>query len=260
MSRQDAAMSKVPVTNTISLYTFTNHESKHSDTITVIVQNNQALFIDTAYPEYAQRVKKEIEQQGIKPEIIVLSHYHPDHVSGCSAFPECQIYASEFYLYNYDNCQVWEPDFTYLHPKQLIRDNDLLSFGDFELTFHHSPGHSKCGIITQITEEIIHVGDLIMITWDRKNSLPYITDGGSFESHIKSLELIKKLDPDAIVVPHGGLIDNKKRINALVEDRLYYLEKVLDSKGTLPMAECLKNDISWYDHLNFHDMNVIQLV
>jgi glyoxylase-like metal-dependent hydrolase (beta-lactamase superfamily II) len=91
MSRQDAAMNKVPVTNDVSLYTFTNHDAKHSDTITVIVHDNQALLIDTAYPEYAQRVKEEMQQQGIKPEIVVLSHYHPDHVSGCSAFPECQI-------------------------------------------------------------------------------------------------------------------------------------------------------------------------
>ena len=61
MRGQDAAMSKLPVTGNIPLYlyTFADNVAKYSDTITVIVQDNRVLLIDTAYPEYARRVKKE---------------------------------------------------------------------------------------------------------------------------------------------------------------------------------------------------------
>lgn len=262
MSRQDAAMKKETAADGICLYTFTDYEERHANTITVIVhsQEKQALVIDPSYPEFAERLKIDLQEQGITAEKIVISHYHPDHVSGCAALPQCEIHASEFYGYNYDNCQIWEPNFTYLRPTQLIRDGDSLTFGDFDLKFHHAPGHSKCSLMTEITDKILHIGDLIMICWDRKNSLPYISDGGNFEDHIKSLNHIKELDPDAIVVPHGEFIDNKTRLHALVDDRLYYLEKVLDSKGSLPLEQCVKNDISWYDHLEFHDTNIIHFL
>lgn len=262
MSRQDAVLKKEAVSENspVLLYTFTDYEEKHSNTVTVIIQDKRALLIDPSYPEFAAQVKEDLESQGIKPGIVVLSHYHPDHVSGCAELTPCDIYAGEFYESNYGNCQVWEPGFTYVRPNILIKDGDTLAFGEFTLKFFNAEGHSKCSLIVGITDKLFHVGDQIMTTWERKNSIPYVADGGSFEGHIKSLELIKKLDPDAVIVPHGGLVDNKNRIVSMVEDRLYYLEKVLNSQGALPLEECLKNDKSWYDHLDFHAINLLQLL
>ncbi|MCP5108843.1 MAG: MBL fold metallo-hydrolase [bacterium] len=264
MSRQDAVMKKeiVGEGNRIHLYTFTDYEQEHTNTLTVIVdeQAKGALVIDPAYPEFAEQVDRDLQTQGITVKAMVISHYHPDHAGGCSVLPKCAIYASEFYEYNLSNCQVWDPDLTYLRADHLLKDGDSLTFGGTALKFLHAPGHSKCSLITELTGKILHVGDLIMTTRERKNSLPYISDGGSFEDHIKSLELIKKMDPEAVIFPHGGWVDNKTRIHSLVDDRLYYLEKVLNSKGELPLNQCLKNDISWYDLLGFHDTNVMQLL
>jgi glyoxylase-like metal-dependent hydrolase (beta-lactamase superfamily II) len=261
MSRKDAVMRKESVLENIPvyLYTFTYHDDRHANTVTVIIQNRLALIIDPSYPEYAVRVKLDLEKQGIVPKVIVLSHYHPDHVSGCAVFTGCDIYASEFYPPNYDNCQVWEPGFTYSRPNKLIKGKDSLFFGKVELKFFQAPGHSKCSLITVINGKVFHIGDLIMITWDRKNSLPYIADGGDFDDHIKSLWRIIELDPDAVIIPHGGWVDNKSMIMSLVEDRLFYLEKTLSSHGSLPLERCLKNDNSWYDQLEFHDFNLVRL-
>jgi glyoxylase-like metal-dependent hydrolase (beta-lactamase superfamily II) len=265
MKRKDAAMKKTTVSDGFYLCTFSEYSEKHSNTVTVLVRtqaegDKRALIIDPAYPEYAEQVKADLQMQGIKPEVIVLSHYHPDHSSGCSVFPHCRIYVHESYENNYDNCQVWEPWYTYLRATHLIRGGDSLSFGDYLLKFHYAPGHSGCSIIIGINDKIFQVGDILMIGADKRQTLPYIADGGSIEEHIKSLELINKLDPDAIIIPHGGLIDSKKRIQDLVEDRVYYLEQVLKSKGELPVEKCLKNDISWYDNLEFHDTNIIHLL
>lgn len=260
MSRSDAMLSKVAVGDAITLYTFSDSDAKHADTITVIIQDKRALLIDTAYPEYAARVRDDLEQQGIKPEVVVLSHYHPDHVSGCAALPQCERYASEFYEYNYHNCQVWEPEFFYLRPKKLVRHADTLVFGGLELKFHHAPGHSKCGLFTELPGNILHVGDIIMIARDGKNSLPYIADGGGFKDHIKSLKLLEQLNPDAIVAPHGALVEGKENIRQHVENRVYYLEKTLESNGTRPLTQCLKSGISTYEFLDFHNTNIIRLL
>lgn len=271
MNRKDAIMKKLTVNDGFYLYTFTDYSEKHANTITVLIRNQlyqdgqhkelnkRALIIDPSYPEYMEKVKVDLQSQGIEPEIVVLSHYHPDHASGCVVLPHCAIYVNEHYENNYHNCHLWEPSYTFLRASHLIHSGDSLSFDDYKLRFHSAPGHSKCSIITEITNKIFHIGDLIMICVDRKNSLPYIADGGSFEEHIKSLELIKKLDPDAIVVPHGGFIDNKKKISDLVDDRIFYLEHVLNSQGELSIEKCLKHNISWYENLEFHDTNIIQL-
>lgn len=261
MSRKDAAMKKETVLGNIpvNLYTFTNHDDRHANTVTAVIQDGQALIIDPSYPEFAARVKQDLEVQGIMPKVIVLSHYHPDHVSGCAVFTGCDIYASEFYPPNYDNCHVWEPGYTYSRPNKLIKNGNSLIFGKVELKFFHAPGHSNCSMITSINGKVLHIGDLIMITWDRKNTLPYIADGGDFDGHIKSLRRIIELNPDAVIIPHGGWEDNKNRIQSLVEDRVFYLEKTLNSQGSLPLERCLKNDNSWYDQLEFHDFNLVRL-
>jgi glyoxylase-like metal-dependent hydrolase (beta-lactamase superfamily II) len=260
MSKIDAKLDKVTVIDGVDLYIFTDEEAKHQDTITVIVQDRRALLIDTGFPGYSRRVKAELEGQRIEPKIIVLSHYHADHAGGCPVFPGCDIYVSEYYEPSYNNCRIFEPQYTFIPPTQLIREGDELAFGDFKLKFLHSPGHSQCSIITQVTGSIFHVGDLIMMTKDKKASLPFISDGGNFAEHIKSLERVKKLDPGIIVVPHGGMVDKKEDIKKMVDDRVYYLEKTSSSYGTLPLPACLRGDISDYDYLEFHDTNLMRLL
>ncbi len=61
MSRNDAALNKVRIIEDVYLNIFTDRDAKHQDSITVIVQDGRAVVIDTAFPEYAERVKKDLE-------------------------------------------------------------------------------------------------------------------------------------------------------------------------------------------------------
>ncbi len=260
MDRNNAGLDKVKVTDGVYLYVFTDEDSKHQDAITVIVQDDRALIIDTAFPKYAERVKKDLEFYGIESKIVIFSHYHADHTAGGAVFSQCEIYANEFYELNYNNCRIWEPHYNFLRAQRLLRGGDHLTFGHFNLEFIHAPGHSKDSLITRITDQIIHPGDLIMMTKDKKASLPFIADGGNFQEHIASLRRLKELDPEILLLPHGGLVDNKEDISEMIEDRIYYLESTLGSFGTLPLPACLRNDISGYDFLEFHDTNLMRLL
>lgn len=265
MSFNDAEMIKTGVRENVDLYIFTNPEAEHGDAITVIRHENRALLIDTAFPEYSARVKADLGARGIEVAIIILSHYHADHASGCSVFPGCEIYAHRAYEPNYTNCLTWESRYTFRRPTHTVTGGDGLVFGTFNLEFIHAPGHSKDSIITRITGtgktfDIFHGGDLIMNTKDRYASLPFIADGGNFQEHTRSLELLKEPDPDILLLPHGGVVDNKEAIHEMIDDRLYYLERTFGSMGTLPLPACLKNDISNYRHLEFHDTNLMRLL
>jgi glyoxylase-like metal-dependent hydrolase (beta-lactamase superfamily II) len=260
MNRNDAELNKVKVIEDVYLYVFTHTEAKHQDAITVIVQDDRALIIDTAFPEYAERVKQDLEAVGIEPKIVIFSHYHADHTAGGAVFSQGEFYAGEAYELNYNNCRIWEPQYNFIRPQKLLRDGNRLTFGHFNLEFSHAPGHSKDGLITRITDKIIHPGDLIMMTKNKKASLPFIADGGNFQEHIASLGRLKELDPDILLLPHGGLVDNKEAIIEMIDDRVYYLESTLGSFGTLPLPACLRNDISGYDFLEFHDTNLMRLL
>lgn len=264
MNTKNSSMEKIMVRENLCQYFFPEDKALSINSIFAFINRSgspaKALLIDTAFPELAQMVKKDLEENGIQPEIVVLSHYHPDHSAGCTVFPGCPIYASEFYEDNLENCKRWEPTLTFLRATHLIKDGDTLSFGTFHFRFIHAPGHSHCSLMSIINHDVLHAGDLLMYEAGDKISLPYISMGGSFKQHIASLERIKTLNYNIMLIPHGHFLSDKEKIIEEIDDRIYYLKRVLNSNGTLPVAACLKRDISNYAHIETHDTNLIQLM
>jgi hydroxyacylglutathione hydrolase len=262
MNTKNTNMAKIKIRENLFQYHFPEDDNGEPNSIYVAIADHRkkALILDTAFRNCAESVKKDLEEQGIEPEIVVLSHYHPDHAGGTPVFKDCRLYASEYYPDNYENCQRWRPDLTFIPPTDLIKDGDTLTFGSFNFRFIYAPGHSKCTVLTLINEDVLHIGDLLMRSTDDMLTLPYISMGGSFNEHIRSLEKIKTLDYNLLAFGHGHLSGDKEKIAAMIDDSLYYLNRVSDSMGTLPLAVCLKNDISAYAHTDYHDNNLMYLM
>ena len=239
-------------------YFFDDNGEPNSIFAAVDETGKKALILDTAFPGSAEKVRKDLADQGIQPEIVVLSHYHPDHSAGLTAFKDCRIYAGEFYEDNYENCRRWSPDLTFIRPTHTLKNGDTLFFGTFRFKFFHAPGHSRCMMLTLI-DDVLYIGDLLMFGEDDKLCLPYISLGGSYNEYIESLERIKTLDYKLLILAHGHFLTDKDKINNRIDDYLYYLNRVKDSMGTLPLAVCLKNDISTYLHTEYHDNNLMYL-
>ncbi len=242
----------------------THNDGANSIFVCLDETRHKALLIDTAYPKNAEPVKADLITMGYQPEIITLSHFHPDHTAGCSVFPGCPIYASKFYEDNFFNCSRWEPRYQYIHPTRLLADGDFLAFGSFQLSFIFAPGHSKCSMLTLINNDLLHVGDLLMFNSEDKPTLPYISMGGSFKEHQTSLERIKhmayNMTFNTLLVPHGHVLNGKEVIAEQIDDRLFYLEKMMATKGETPLTACLKNNLSCYANPEFHDNNLLQIM
>jgi glyoxylase-like metal-dependent hydrolase (beta-lactamase superfamily II) len=262
MSSRSDEPEKIKIRDNFFQYFFKEDDSGEPNSLFVCIDDagKKALILDTAFERLAGKVKKDLEEQGIKPGIVILSHYHPDHAAGTSVFKDCRIYASEFYEDNYGNCQRWNPNDTFISPTDLIKDGDSLTFGSFQLKFRHAPGHSQCSVLTLINEDVLYIGDLLMFSEDDTLTLPYISMGGSFKEHSQSLEKIKTMDYNILICAHGHFLTDKGKITEAIDDWLYYLNRVSDSMGTLPLAVCLKKDIAAYAHTEYHDNNLMYLM
>jgi len=262
MTNSNENFQKIELRDNLFHYFFMKDDDGDANSIFVLIDQGRkkALILDTAFKNCAEKVKDDLSLQGIEPEIVVLSHYHPDHAGGTPVFSNCQLYASEFFQDNYENSQRWRPDLSFIRPSFVLKDGNSLDFGSFNLKFIHAPGHSKCMLLTLINDDVLHIGDLLMFTGEGSLSLPYISMGGSFKEYIESLKRIKTIDFNTLAVAHGYTISEKEKVNENIDDYIYYLTRVLNSEGNLPLIDCLKKDISDYARTEHHDNNLMFLM
>jgi glyoxylase-like metal-dependent hydrolase (beta-lactamase superfamily II) len=255
-------MEKIKIRENLYQYYFAaaNENSANSIFACLDETRHKTLLIDAAYPEYAERVKTDLVANGFQPEIVVLSHFHPDHTAGCSVFTGCPLYASRFYEDNYFNCTRWEPQYHYIHPTHLLTNGHQLSFGTFQISFIDAPGHSQCTKMIFINNDVLHVGDLLMFDNADKPTLPYISMGGSFKEHIRSLKQLKNMAYNTMIMAHGHPLNGTDCFIEQIDHRLFYLEKLANSNGEIKLEACLKTNLSYYANPEFHDNNLLQLM
>lgn len=225
--------------------------------ITVLIDGNKALLIDTGFPEHASEVLEGFKNEGIRATKIFLSHYHPDHAAGATVLTNVPLICSRHYEENYRNCsESWDTENNYRKPDKIFNHNNEEHFGKFHLRFLEAPGHSKCSTIIVINNTIANVGDLVMQDLDGKPVLPGISYDGSVKAHIQSLELIKTMNIKKLIMGHGNPIIGQKEIQNAIDDRLYYLKKVRDSKGNISLEDCLCGNVEEWSFVQFHENNI----
>lgn len=252
-------MKKIQIADGVFQYCFSNNEDTNLGyNIYALISDKKALIIDTAYIPEAKQVRDDLVKNGITISKVIISHFHPDHAGGSSIFGDCEIIGSKYYKVNINNCRKWSPEYTYLEPDLLIKNEDALEFGVFKLRFLYTPGHSNCSISTIINDEFIHVGDLLMTSTTEKPLLPIVTLNGSFFEHISSLELIKSSNIRNLLLSHGSPIRGKEKINNEINDRIFYLRKVQKSRGDIRLEDCLKKKkpLNNYECTKWHSINI----
>jgi len=198
------------------------------------MDGQSALLIDTAYGEQAAEVLADLNSRGYSLGQVIISHFHPDHVSGLKALPKVAVCAGEKYRLTLDEYPVEERDKFPL--VQGLADATSMQFGSFKLTFREAPGHTLCSIYTIINDRYVHVADNLMASNDGTPVLPW----AEFEqvgAHIKSLEMLKELKPKVLLLSHGKRIVGEEAIAAEIEDRLKYLRAVMEGDGEISVEE-----------------------
>ena len=173
-------------------------------------KSKKAVLIDPAV--YDEKVANVISSKNLSLEYILLTHGHFDHILGANMFREktgAKIAAHELeteYLENPDKSMSGGET---ISANILLKENDILTFGDISFRVIHTPGHTKgsCCLVCE-SEKVMFSGDTLF-----KGSVGrYDLYGGSYNALMESLQKLKSIKENYKIYPgHGGktTLDNE---------------------------------------------------
>jgi hydroxyacylglutathione hydrolase len=163
---------------------------------------------------------------------ILLTHAHVDHVSGVASAKAAfdvpiYLHRDDLFLYERAVDQGAMFGFTVQAPPQVdvFYDGSPVSFGDYEVRVHHTPGHCPGGVCLQIGKKgeagnNLFVGDTLFAGSIGRTDLP----GGNYDVLMRSItEVLLPLGDDRIVHPGHGpetTIGREKTTNPFVLEYL----------------------------------------
>ncbi|MDR3196221.1 MAG: MBL fold metallo-hydrolase [Endomicrobium sp.] len=172
--------------------------------------------------EDADRIINAIETENLKPEILINTHGHYDHVIGDDKIrlrykiplavhkDESEMLADP----EKNGSLLWGLPATIKDPEILLEDNQEVKLSFITFKVLSTPGHSK-GSVCLLFGSYLFTGDTLFAGAIGRTDLW----GGNTGEILKSLEKLKKLDPSITVYPgHGSVttIANELRRNPLI--------------------------------------------
>jgi glyoxylase-like metal-dependent hydrolase (beta-lactamase superfamily II) len=191
-------------------------------------ENSECFIIDPGCSNASENLELErfINEKGLKPKALVLTHFHLDHVFGNQfVYDEWGLLPTghkdgELTLSGNERaCQMYGLPYIPSPPiAHFLKDGDVLELGTDNINIIHVPGHST-GHIALVCESSgwVIAGDVLFQNSIGRTDLP----GGDFDTLEKSIKEKMYLLPDDMIVycGHGPetTIGNEKFANPFVK-------------------------------------------
>lgn len=173
-----------------------------------IYKGDQALVYDT-FTSIAQArwVRDYLQSKGIKRFVLVLSHWHPDHIGGNAVYEDSAIIASSLGRDTLDKLKTDLEEGKAFGPpgiKPLILPNIgyqgrmNLYVGDVQVELHQTNIHSPDSTVIFIpSDKILLAGDTL------EDSVTFMVEIADLPEHVKNLRKMKALPFERIYPNHG---------------------------------------------------------
>lgn len=162
-----------------------------------------------------ERVLTRLQERGLQPQAILLTHAHFDHTGGVPTVKEltgCKVYVCE------DDLKMPRQVTGPLPYTDTCKEGDVLTFGKLAFTVLQTPGHTPGSICLRIGEHLF-AGDTLFAGSIGRTDLPL----GSYSTMLYSLERLAGMQEDLMVYPGHGeatTLQREKRYNPFMRQVL----------------------------------------
>lgn len=151
-------------------------------------------------------ILKFINENELNIKYIILTHGHADHIGGVIELKETlsvplMIHEDDKEMLvdgNKNLSTMMAMGTIEIEPDNLLKDGDIIEFGDEKAEIIHTPGHTKGGICIKIGDNIITGDTLFSGSIGRTDLL-----GGDYETIIKSIKSKLIIYPDNVQIFPG---------------------------------------------------------
>ncbi len=199
--------------------------------VLVLKHDNECILIDTAFRRHYVQIEEDLRKKGFRVSKVILSHFHRDHIGGLPKLEGVDLIGS---IYAQDTLKkIFKgQDYTKYMPTLAIVNKSTIKFGKFKIDLLINKGHSIDGLLVIINGKYVYVGDDIIFNYKGEPLLPFCADLDAI-AHINSLQTIKSLVKNCILIPsHGPISNNKEDIEKDINNRIAYLNYITNNKGT----------------------------
>ncbi|RMH03609.1 MAG: MBL fold metallo-hydrolase [Aquificota bacterium] len=202
------------------------------------VETEEGVIVFDALGNYAlgRELLEVIRERTKKPvRFVVVSHYHPDHFYGLSAFKKAEaVIIAHTYAYEYlsDPSSLYALQLRQQNLGKLMEGTDLvaphigvstslilrLGRESFEVR-HLCPAHHQSDIIMWMpSKKVLFSGDLVFA-----GRVPFLGDANT-KLLLSCLEELLKYEPEYLLPGHGYYIKGKENIQREVKSLIRYVE------------------------------------
>jgi glyoxylase-like metal-dependent hydrolase (beta-lactamase superfamily II) len=175
-----------------------------------LVDGSDAIVYDTHISvEHAAAIRRALERLGARHIVVVLSHWHLDHVAGNEAFADCEIVASrltgdvltrERAAIEAGTSGEGPPAISPLVPPTTVFEGQTsFAAGRLQVTALQFDIHTADGVVLHLPNEgLLLAGDTL------EDTVTYVSEPESLDTHLGELERLRRLKAARIYPNHGS--------------------------------------------------------
>ena len=194
-------------------------------------KGSECIIVDTGMPDISAEIEMIIEEEGLKPVAVLLTHGHLDHTF--SVIPLADGYGIPAYIHSEDRKALLNPELllgkeftsslsamSWSEPSQVLelRNNQKFEAVGLDITAIHAPGHTAGSLMFTVNDEVLISGDVLFAGSIGRTDQPT----GSQEAMVRTLTTkVMPLGDHLRVLPGHGpdtTIEYERRTNPYLKE------------------------------------------